>query len=676
MNLPAETSTFVGRDAELSEVGRLITESSVVTLAGPGGVGKTRLAFRAAAQHARVHLEPVRVAELAAERNGDLLAHAVSAALGLPEQSVRPQGEVLAAHLADSRMLIVLDTVEHLVGPARALVGQVLAKAPGVRFLVTGRQPLGHPAERVYRVRPLVETDALRLFAERAAAVVPGFTSTEEAAQLCHQMEGLPLAIELAARRLRSMTPKELADRLDDRFALLSGHPGRTGRHTALRTSVGWSHELCTPDERLLWARLSVFAGSFETEAAQYVCGDDRLPNVPGTLARLADKSVVCSIGDRFHMLETVRVYGREWLRELGEEEHLMLRHRDHYVSLARRAEADWCGPNQASWSDWARGEMPNLRLALDRSIASPIGLDLVGRLWFVWYCLGHAREGRHYLDRALERNTADSPQRTRALWAAAFVAFAQGDRDQMAIRLTQAREAALAQDDPAAIGHACTGAAGLALFQGDFDAVRLLAEEAIDHLDRVGGRYVARLSAMALLALALIGRGDPDEAVIVLEGQRAACEALGEEWSRSMGDQIRAAAELGRGDAATADRYARTSLRTIWRLGDVMGGAMAVERLAACAVAMGDAVRAARLLGVGERLWAELGSAHFAPPGFVESRGRTERRARRVLGERDYLDAYAEGRRLSLDGGVGYALGGLPNSGAMRWNHPADECR
>ncbi|MEV0967097.1 ATP-binding protein [Microtetraspora glauca] len=334
-NLPAETSTFMGRAEDLAEVGRLLREESLVTLTGVAGVGKTRLALKVAGERS----DGAWLADLSAERNGALLAHTIGAAIGLKEQAARPQEDVLAEHLSGRRMLLILDTCEHLIGPCRALVGQILRAAPDVRVLATSREPLGLPGERVHTVRPLPVTeedcDAVRLFRERARAVRPGFECSDAVVRLCGRLDGVPLALELAARRLRALTAGELLDRIDDRFSLLAGG-GRTARHRTLRTAVGWSHELCTPEERLLWARLSVFGGTFGAEAAADVCSDEQLVNVPDLLARLVDKSVVIRHGQRFRMLDMMRDYGREWLHVLGEERLLARRHREHSLALRR----------------------------------------------------------------------------------------------------------------------------------------------------------------------------------------------------------------------------------------------------------------------------------------------------------------------------------------------------
>ena len=220
-------------------------------------------------------------------------------------------------------------------------------------------------------------------------------------ARLCRRLDGMPLAIELAASHMRGLSATQLADQLDVHFKLLADGEGLPVRHQTLRTAAGWSHELCDAAERLLWARLSVFPAAFDTEAARGVCEDERLPGVPGVLAALAAKSVVARVGDRYRLLDTIRDYGRDWLDELGESDLMIRRHRDHYLSTARRMGAEWCGPGQLEWVCWAHRELPNIRAALDRCLTTGDhrgALELAGALWVLWCHLGLVREGRHYL--------------------------------------------------------------------------------------------------------------------------------------------------------------------------------------------------------------------------------------------------------------------------------------
>ncbi len=672
-NVPAETSSLVGREEELDELAVLIGRSPLVTLTGVAGVGKSRLAIRAADRLRDSFGDGVWVVELSGEQNGDLVGHTIAAVLGLREQAARPQAEVLADFLADKRLLLVLDTCDHLIDACAALLRRILADAPCARVLATSRQPLGLPGERLMPIEPLAVPDsadtdaaevaasaAVRLFTERAHALIPDITLDPwEVAQVCRRLDGIPLAIELAVRRLRALSVRQITERLDDRFALLVGG-SRTplGRHQTLRTAVGWSHELCTAVERLLWARLSIFEGWFDADDAWAVCADGRLAALP--LSRLVDKSILIAEGPRYRMLDTIRDYGGEWLRRLGEEEVLTRRHHAHYLARARKAEAEWYGPWQPQWADWARRALPDLRAALDRDD----GFDLATALWFVWCCLGRVELGRHYLERALDRNAAPGPARTRALWVSAWVALAAGDTVAAGNRAGEAYEAALAEGDLVAAGCARQGAAATALLLGDLDEATRLASESAGLFERAATaqateRDTARQAHIGLpiaemtLAMAYNVGGEFDLAVEVLMRQWARCAERGELWARSYGDHVRSLAELGRGELDAAEAYACTALETKWRLGDVLGAAMAMDQLAATAAARGDGRLAARLLGVSWRIWAgvdlpEPGSSPYATP-----RDRTERLARRLAGDAGFDRAFDEGMSMDVDATV-----------------------
>ncbi|MEU7986156.1 AAA family ATPase [Streptosporangium canum] len=632
-NVPAETSSLVGRREELDEIAGLIARSPLVTLTGVAGVGKTRLAVRTADRLRDSFADGVWVVELSAEQNGDLIGHAIAEALGLREQSARPQSEVLADFVADKRLLLVLDTCDHLVDACAALLRRVLSEAPHARVLATSRQPLGLPGERVLPIGPLAVpepgttgaagTDAVRLFTERASALVPDLILDPAAvAQVCRLLDGIPLAVELAVRRLRALSVQQIAERLDDRFALLVGG-SRTPlrRHQTMRTAVGWSHELCTAEERLLWARLSVFAGWFDADDARAVCADERLSWLP--LLRLVDKSILIAEGSRYRMLDTIRDYGREWLRRLGEEKALIRRHRDHYLAQARRAEAEWYGPHQLRWADWAHRELPNLKAALDHDD----GFELVTALWFVWCCLGQVRQGRYYLDRLLRRHKRPSPARTKALWTYAWAALSAGDTAAARDRAAEAYEAAMAAGDFAAAGCARQSVAAAALVCGDLDGAERLAAEAAELFGRAVAVHIGLPLAEVTLAMAFGVRGEFDRAVEVLTRQWARCAERGELWARSHGDHARSLAELGRGEPGIAEVYARAALDGKWRLGDAMGSAMAMDQLAATAVARGDGRRAACLLGAGRRMWTAFGLPRSGAPEPVTPPARGEGR-------------------------------------------------
>ncbi|WP_371780906.1 ATP-binding protein [Streptosporangium subroseum] len=668
-NVPAETSSLVGRRRELDELAALVGRSPLVTITGVAGVGKTRLAIRTAGRLRDSFADGAWVVELSAQQNGDLIGHDIAAVLGLREQAVRPQSEVLADFLADKHLMLVLDTCDHLIDACAALLRRVLADAPHARVLVTSRRPLGLPGERLFPVEPLpvpeeggAGTDAVRLFTERAHALVPGLSLDPEAvAQVCRLLDGIPLAIELAARRLRALSPQQIAERLDDRFALLVGG-SRTpfGRHQTMRTAVGWSHELCTAEERLLWARLSVFAGWFDADDARVVCADERLTGFE--LARLVDGSILIAEGSRYRMLATIRDYGREWLRRLGEEEAFVRRHRDHYLTQARRAEAEWYGPRQPQWADWAHRELPNLKAILDHDEE----FDLVTALWFVWCCLGRAEQGRHYLDRTLDRRPEPSPGRTKALWVRAWTALDAGDTVAAGKRAGEAYAAAMADGDLAAAGCARRCAAAVALARGDLDEAERLATESAELFERAVHSHIGLPVAEVTLAAVLDARGEPGRAVEVLVRQWGRCAERGELWARSHGDQARSLTELGRGEFDTADVYARAALDVKWRLGDVTGSAMMADQLAAIATSRGDGRRAAGLLGVAQRMRTDAQRSRGGvdrrsrpeavrrgiapeqsrrdPYGLQASREHTETEARALIGDACYDHAFAQG--------------------------------
>src|SRR5260370_148012 len=395
-NLPADLTSFVARRPEAAQIRQLLSTSRLVTLVGVGGVGKTRLGVHAARDVQRAFPDGVFLVALAALTDPALLPHTVIDALAIPEQSSRAPMNILADYLRHRQILLIFDNCEHLLESAAELAAALLRSASGLRVLATSRQGLRVPGEHIMPVPtlpvpapdvPLVpgfaaQYAALALFAERAAAVVPGFaiTAENEAAvvRLCQRLEGIPLAIELAAVRLRVLPVADLATRLDRRFQLLTeGNRTAPERHQTLRAAIDWSFDLCTPAEQLLWARTSVFGASFDLEAAEAICTDATLPPQPilHTLTGLTDKSI--SIREehaghvRFRMLETIREYGQARLRESGTESALKQRHRDWYLKRVEEASAQWFGPQQEGWSTRLLLEHATLRMAL-RFCGSP----------------------------------------------------------------------------------------------------------------------------------------------------------------------------------------------------------------------------------------------------------------------------------------------------------------
>ncbi|QYC41205.1 Putative HTH-type transcriptional regulator [Nonomuraea coxensis DSM 45129] len=688
-NLPPELTSLVGRRAELTSIRRECARSRLVTLTGVGGVGKTRLALRAAAELRPDLADGAWFVELAALDQGILLPHTIAEALPVADRSTRAMAEVLAEYLAGRRLLLVLDTCEHLADSCAAVVRTLLDAAPGLTVLATSRRPLGLPEEQVLVVEPLPvpepggggPQDAVLLLAERTAAVVPGFAVTDgnraDVARLCRRLEGLPLAIELAAARLRELSAAELHDLLDDRFTALDtveppgpGAGGAPPWHGALRTAIGWSHQLCAPGERLLWARASVFSGSFDDEAAVRVCADERLPagDVPALLDALVAKSVLTWAptggGERYRMLDTIREYGALWLRDLGEQDHVRARHRDFYLALARRGDAAWFGPDQISWNDRTTAEHDNLRAALEHSLAVPgdhVAVELAAALWFFWYPCGFLKEGQQYLERALALDGTPGRVRNRALWVCALTRVVQGDAAGGVDWATRCDEAAgqLGDGEAAVAARAMIMAA--AVLRGDLALATALADALLAVHRPEEGLTLPALLAWLTLSHVHTAAGRPEEALKTLEEMSAECDRHGERWMRAYADLFRGMAELELGHAGRAQEHARAALGVKHRLHDNLGVALALDVLSRAAAASGQGEHAARLLGMGQRLWREIGQAQLGISAWVAARDAAERQARAAAGEDAYRAAYRAGSLTSLDAGVVYALSPAP---------------
>ncbi|MFC4529213.1 ATP-binding protein [Sphaerisporangium dianthi] len=676
----------------------MLGESRLVTLTGVGGVGKTRLASRVA--HGMTVCFPggVWLVELSPVRAPELLVDALRSALGVPARPGVTATAALEEYLSGRRALIVLDTCEHLVDACAEVVSSLLRAAPGLRVLATSRRALGVRGESRFHVEPLpVEGDhgpagdpggdtgaapvalegAVALFTDRAASLVPGFTATPEVVRLCRWLDGIPLAIELAAVRLRSLPLEQLVDRADERFDLLAD-AGRAGvaRHRTLRTAVGWSHELCEPLERLLWARLSVFAADFDFEAALAVCADAesdvgtglRGEDVEDLLLALVDRSIVSRVDTgatvRFSMLGTFREYGAAWLRELGQTALVRRRHRDHYLSLARRFDAEWFGPGQASWYARVRRELPNLRTALDFCLANPAeratGLDLAGRLAFFWLACGFVAEGRRHLRRALSLARAPGPALPQALWASAWLADLQGDVDEANDLATECLAQSFAREDLAAVGWGTVCCANTGVRAGYVNEALSMYEQARETHQQGGDGGAGLAMALTGQAYALSRLGRFDEALACLRWQRSLCDSWGDIWVRSSGEWVSGLIAVAREDYAAADRYARASLRHKTLVHDSHGMAIVLASLARSAAGLGDMDRAARLLGSGELVEDSFG-LRLCLPRADGQREQAESRARAALGDRRFDRAFARGRELDVESALAYALADTP---------------
>ncbi|GLW57133.1 ATP-binding protein [Kitasatospora phosalacinea] len=686
--LPAEVTSFVGRGAELAALTALVGRSRLVTVTGPGGVGKSRLALRAAAQLADGFPDGAHLAEVAAVQDPLLLGHAVLEALRLTDHTARPPLDVLVEQLADREALLVLDGCEHLVDACAELVDALLRAAPGLRVLATSRQSLRTAGEHLLPLAPLpcepagdrdgAEAEAVLLFADRAAAVRPGFRlepgNRDGVALLCRRLDGIPLALELAAGRLRALSVEQLAARLEDRFRLLTGGD-RTApdRHRTLRTAIGWSHELCTMQERLLWARLSVFAGGFDLDAAEYVCAGRGLDadDVLELVDSLVDKSVLDRLDDdgavRFRMLDTLREYGTHWLRAGGDEQRLLRRHRDWYLGVATWGEVEWFGPRQAETAERTRLAHANLRAALEFSLAEPgeeqFALVLAGTLWYFWVGTGHLGEGRHWLDRALALAPEPTDARAKALWVTGYLATLQGDLNRARPALEECRRQALETGDDRALAYAVHRQGCAALIGDEPARAAELFEEALWHYEALGELNSNVLMAMFELALAHLFQGDEEKGRAWVERVRETCEEHGEQWAYGYCLYAMAFARRQAGDLRLARAFARESMRLNHLFRDLLGIVLAMDLLALLATEGPDAdLHEARVLqGAAHRLWRAVGTPFFGSRSFNGPHLECEQRARDGLTEQEHATAFRLGSRLDLDAAVRRALGGAP---------------
>ena len=723
-NLPAAATRFIGRRRELSAVADAIERYRLVTLRGAGGVGKTRLALRAASLARESFADGCWLVGLSALRNPELLPRTVSAALGLPDEAAGDPLTKLAANLADREILLVLDTCEHLVEACAGLASKLLEAAPGLRILATSREPLGVTDEQALLVTPLelpdaalsgempggpapvaavaavAASEAVALFADRARAATSGFQLTQENAdpvvQLCRRLEGIPLALELAAVRLRSMPIREILARLTDRFRILGTAHTNTDRHRTLRAAVLWSYELCTPAEQRIWAELSVFPGGFGLAAAEHVCG----PAAAETLTRLVEKSIVqYDEGTRrYQMLHTMREFGAELLaaadasgsdgggsdgsgadgrgadgggahgggvegsaERAANADGLRARHRDYYLGLAGKAAAGSLSREQIDWLVRLGQETDNLRAALDYSFGAAeqqlAGLRMTVLLRTYWLMAGQFTEGRRWHDMAAQIG-AGSDDNSWAVYGAGLLAVRQGDLPAGTPLLERAAALAAAGDD-ADLAARVTDARGIvAFYSGDLETSRVCYERALASYERIGFSDAVALSCYARLASVCLLGFETGRAIELCEEHLRHCEKLGEQWGRGAALWVRGAGRWLSGDKAAAIEDALACLRIKESLGDLLTIAMSFDLLSACLAATGDVDRGAVLSGASERLWKILNAPVPPGPAYAKIKSRAADAARQQLGDERYETARRRGATLPLAAAIAVARG------------------
>ncbi|MEU6192260.1 LuxR C-terminal-related transcriptional regulator [Streptomyces sp. NPDC047061] len=667
-NLPAALTSFVGRARDLAEARRHLGESRLLTLTGAGGVGKTRLALEVGAASVSDFEDGVWLVDLASVRDPALVVNATATALRVPDLGAAMITEQLAAFLARRSALIVLDNCEHLVDASAELVHTLLSAAPGLRMLTTSRHALGIHGEHVFAIPPLAPDDALELLRARATAVRSEFAVTDgnraQVLRLCTDLDGLPLAIELAASRLRTLTVDEVLDRLTDRFGLLTGGSRVARPHQrTLRGLIDWSHDLCTPVEQLLWHRLSGFPGDFGLDAAEVVCSGDGIERdeVLDILDRLVIQSVVVPTvhegKPRYRVLETIRGYGLERLVESGQEQDVRHRHHAFYVAFAERIANAWCGFGEEESLNRLRAERAHLRMALEHGRAPQATLALAAALRLHWCEGGFLGEGRLWLERALEAAPEPTPARAKALWVASWVATLQRDHAAAHRWLDEAAQLGGQLDDPSVCAHVQSLRGMVALFGGRMKEAVPLFEEAVTAHEESGDETSA-IYALTRLATAQSHLGDPRGAQTCRQ-LSAVAEEHDERLVRAQAQWVLGYAAWRRGDLPEAVAMTRSALENAQGFNGYDTIGLMLEQLAWASAAGGHHRQAARLLGTARALRQDIGATIFTfGPLAVEQHVQCEEEVVRALGKAAYEEALAEGAaHRSPDEAIAYAL-------------------
>lgn len=681
-NLPLELTSFVDRRAQVSEVKNRLSASNLVTLTGIGGVGKSRLALRVAHKMQRDFPGGVWLVELAELRDPSLLVDVVARTFGLLRRDGKPMLEVLKEHLAGRQVLVLLDNCEHMIEAVAKLTESLLEACPQTRILATSREPMCIGAESVLPVPPLKFPDpsrgasvrgaasyeAVTLFVERAVTVVPDFrldeTNRAGVVGICARLDGLPLAIELAAARLRTMSPEQILARLTDRFALLTrGSRSAPTRQQTLGWCIDWSYELCTPAEQTLWRRLSAFAGSFELDAAQNVCGTDSTElELLDALSALIDKSILIreQIGPtvRFRLLETVQEYGQQRIIEAGGQAELIRRHRDWCERLALDAEADWVSPRQLEWLTRITRELPNLRKALEFSISDrdAAGLRTVAALNSFWAATGRFSEGRRWCERALARaSDASDADRARAQYMMSVFAAALDDMPAAAGHVAELRVLAEQTADPSIDALLAEAEGYTALSRGDLALACTRLNDAVETF-RIHDETLLELKALISLGWVYVLQKNMPRAVVCLERCLRISADHGETAYRSVALRPMAVAVWRQGDARRAEQLLQEALRLARQVVDPIVAALGLEILAWILAEKRDGRRAAALLGAADSLFREIGSSIMFPQ-LLPYHEECWRNTHDMLGGRGFESAHREGAAMRFEAAIGFAL-------------------
>ena len=681
-NLPAQRTTFVGREREVARVKELLKGPGLMTITGPGGGGKTRLALQAAAELLDEYRDGVFLVELAPITDPRLVPSTIADAIGARAEGVRPVLDTLKDHVRDRELLLVLDNFEQVIEGA-PVAADLLTASPRMRILATSREPLRVTGEQELAVPPLdlpasgeapssedlTRYEAVALFVQRARAVDPAFQLTEAnapaVAELCLRLDGLPLAIELAASRVKLLPPQAILERMESRLDLLTGGPvDLPARQRTLREAIAWSYDLLDENERELFRRLSVFAGGWTLEAAEAVAN-------PGAEARRKELEVLGSLVDqslahrvptsteavRFRMLETIREFGAEQLEAAEEAEATRDRHASFFLELVEAAEPHLRGVDQKRWLDLLEMEHDNLRAGLRRAIDAAhdeVALRLVGALWRFWHLHGHLDEGRRWAEEvlALPEAAGRTVPRAKALTALGGVAYWQEDLPTTGAAYEEALAIAREIGDRRAEAEGLYNLSFVPAYEGDLDRAAALIEESQTLFEELGER---RGVADTVWLLAIVARlaGDNRTARARTEESLRIHREMGDRFGMNDALRVLGRIALADGDLATAGTSFLEALANDEQVGNRTGMGIVMDNLAAKASTEGRHLRAVRLGGASDAI-KEAAGGH-APPPFIDLPDPREA-ARDVLGDAAVAAAWEEGRAMTLDQALAYA--------------------
>ncbi|MFQ5874043.1 MAG: tetratricopeptide repeat protein, partial [Dehalococcoidia bacterium] len=725
-NLPIPLTRFIGREKELDSAQKRLLNDEVrlLTLTGPGGIGKTRLGLQVAADLLDHFEDGAYFVDLAPLSDPGLVVSTIAQTLGVREAEDQPLFDLLKESLWNRQMLLLLDNFERVVAAAPQVV-ELLEACPQLKLLVTSREalhvrgehefsvpPLGLPEpddRRSLAIERLTQYEAVRLFIERVVAVKPDFEVTREngptIAEICARLDGLPLAIELAAARIKLLSPQALLERLGSRLKLLTGGArDLPARQRTLRDTIDWSYDLLDASEKILFERLSVFVGGGTLEAAEVVCSEANGLDVLDGLASLVDKSLLHQQEEqaegepRFLMLETIREYGLECLEASGEAEATRRTHADYYLALAEAVEPELEGPEQGKWLDRLEAEHDNLRAALEwfkQSGEAEAELWLAGAMWGFWYVRGYVSEGRRWLEGALKRGSgASALVRAQALNNAGGLVWRQGDLGRAAELFEESLTLYQELGDKWGIADSLSNLGVIVRQQGDLEQAVELFEESLALDQELGNKQGIAISLLSL-GNVVVEQGNYERAAELFEEGLALSRELGDKrdiaasltnlggvaveqgdlgWAaelfeeslaldQELGDKEGIASSLSglgevarhQGDLGQAVELFEESLTLYRELGDKRGSTECLEGLAGLTCARGQPERAARLFGAAEALCEAIG-APLSPADRADY-DRDVSTVHAGLDEEAFAAAWAEGRAMTLEQAIAYAL-------------------